>query len=70
MALTFVVLAAASTVGGGWLVRANQYGRILAMAPLAIFGLTLLWDGLADRLSRPLTDVGATISARVLREHD
>src|SRR5215813_11053600 len=57
MAITFAALAAVATVGGGWIVRANQYGRIAAMAVLAILGLTLVWEGLADRLTRPLVQL-------------
>src|SRR5580658_1092204 len=49
MAIVFTALAAVATVGGGWIVRANQYGRIAALIVLAIFGLTLIWEGLADR---------------------
>src|SRR5262249_4327536 len=62
MALTFTVFAAVATVGGGWIVRANQYGRMIALIVLAIFGLTLLWSGLADRLSRPLVRLGDRLS--------
>ena len=57
MAVTFAVLAGLATVAGGWIVRANQYGRIAAMVLLSLFGLTLLWEGLADRLMDP-DDVG------------
>ena len=53
MALTFAGFAAIATVGGAWVVRANQYGRVAALVVLAIFGLTLLWPALADWLSRP-----------------
>jgi cytochrome c biogenesis protein CcdA len=35
MAVTFVALAAAATVGGGWVVRANQYGRVASLIGLA-----------------------------------
>ena len=38
MALTFSVLATVATVGGGWIVRANQYGRVASLVILAIFG--------------------------------
>jgi cytochrome c biogenesis protein CcdA/thiol-disulfide isomerase/thioredoxin len=62
MAVTFTALAAVATVGGGWIVRANQYGRIVAMVILAIFGLTLLWEGLADRLTRPFVQLGARLA--------
>jgi cytochrome c biogenesis protein CcdA len=62
MAVTFAAFAAVATVGGGWIVRANQYGRIAALIVLAILGLTLLWDGLAERLSRPLVQLGSRLS--------
>jgi cytochrome c biogenesis protein CcdA/thiol-disulfide isomerase/thioredoxin len=61
MAVTFVAFAAVATVGGGWVVRANQYGRIAAMIVLGIFGLTLLWPGLADWLSRPFVHLGSRL---------
>jgi len=63
MALTFAGLAAVATVGGAWIVRANQWGRVAAMTLLAIFGLTLLWEGLADWISRPLVQIGSRLSA-------
>jgi cytochrome c biogenesis protein CcdA/thiol-disulfide isomerase/thioredoxin len=62
MAITFAALAAVATVGGGWIVRANQYGRIAAMILLAILGLTLIWDGLADWLMRPLVQLGGRLT--------
>ena len=40
MALVFAVVA---TFAGGWVVSANQYGRIAALTLLAIFGMTLLF---------------------------
>jgi len=62
MAVTFAAFAAIATVGGAWIVRANQYGRVLALVVLAIFGLTLLWPALADRLSRPFVQLGSRLS--------
>ncbi len=62
MAITFTALAAVATVGGGWIVRANQYGRIAAMILLAILGLTLIWDGLADWLTRPFVGLGSRLT--------
>jgi cytochrome c biogenesis protein CcdA/thiol-disulfide isomerase/thioredoxin len=58
MALTFTVLAAVATAAGGWIVRANRYGRVASLVVLAVFGLTLVWPGLADRLSRPFVQIG------------
>src|SRR5580700_1852601 len=62
MAITFAAFAAVATVGGGWVVRANQYGRYAALVVLAIFGLTLLWPALADWLTRPFVRLGSRLS--------
>ncbi|HTB17809.1 MAG TPA: cytochrome c biogenesis protein CcdA, partial [Bryobacteraceae bacterium] len=62
MALTFAGFAAIATVGGAWVVRANQYGRAAALVVLAVFGLTLLWPALADRLARPFVRLGSRLS--------
>src|SRR5271163_3521084 len=62
MALAFAVVASFASVAGGWVVSANQYGRWAALILLAVFGLTLLFPELADRLMRPLVAVGARLS--------
>jgi cytochrome c biogenesis protein CcdA/thiol-disulfide isomerase/thioredoxin len=62
MALAFAVVATLASVAGGWVVSANQYGRIAALTLLAIFGITLLLPEVADRLMRPLVAVGARLS--------
>ena len=62
MAVTFAIVASLATVGGGWAVRANQFGRIAALILFGIFGLTLLFSSLADRLSRPLVRLGNRLS--------
>jgi cytochrome c biogenesis protein CcdA/thiol-disulfide isomerase/thioredoxin len=62
MALTFTAFAAVATAGGGWIVRANQYGRAAALIVLAVFGLTLLWPALAERISRPFVQMGSRLA--------
>jgi cytochrome c biogenesis protein CcdA/thiol-disulfide isomerase/thioredoxin len=62
MALTFALVATLAAVGGGWVVQANQYGRWLALALMAFFGLTLLLPHLADRLTKPLVALGDRLS--------
>jgi cytochrome c biogenesis protein CcdA/thiol-disulfide isomerase/thioredoxin len=62
MSVTFALVASLATVGGGWAVRANQFGRIAALVLFGIFGLTLLFSSLADRLTRPLVQLGNRLS--------
>ena len=62
MALAFAVVASLASVAGGWVVSANQYGRLAALVLLAVFGLTLVFPELADRVMRPLVGIGARIS--------
>ncbi|MBK8161756.1 MAG: cytochrome c biogenesis protein DipZ [Gammaproteobacteria bacterium] len=62
MGITFAGVATIATVGGNWAVQANQYGRLAALVVLAVLGLTLLWDGLAERLTRPLVRLGGRLS--------
>src|SRR5271163_2604526 len=62
MAATFAVIATLAAVGGGWAVQANEYGRYVAIALLAVFGVTLLFPSLSDRLTRPLVALGSRLS--------
>ena len=62
MAATFAIIATLAAVGGGWAVQANEYGRYAAIALLALFGVTLLFPELSDRLTRPLVAAGGRLS--------
>src|SRR6202012_6012204 len=62
MAVTFAAVASLAVVGGSWLVRANQYGRIAALIVFAILGLSLLWPAFAERLSRPFVRLGSRLT--------
>lgn len=62
MALTFAAVASLAAVGGAWAVHANEIGRYLAMAMLALLGLTLLAPRLSARLAQPLVTLGARLS--------
>jgi cytochrome c biogenesis protein CcdA/thiol-disulfide isomerase/thioredoxin len=63
MAVVFAVVATLASVVGGWAVAANQYGRVIALILLALFGLTLLFPALAERLMHPLVSLGDRLSA-------
>jgi cytochrome c biogenesis protein CcdA/thiol-disulfide isomerase/thioredoxin len=62
MAVTFALVASLAAVGGGWVVKANEVGRVAAMVLLAAFGLMLLWPRLSDLLTRPLVAFGNRLS--------
>ena len=62
MAATFAVVATLAAIGGGWAVEANQHGRTAALALLALFGVTLLFPALSDRMMRPVVALGARLS--------
>lgn len=62
MAITFAGVATLAAVGGGWAVQANHYGRLVAIVLLALFGVTLLFPELADRMTRPLVALGSRLS--------
>lgn len=64
MALMFALVATLAAVGGGWAVEANRYGRIAALVLLALFGITLLFPAIADRMTRPLVRLGSDLSQR------
>ena len=68
MALTFAAVATLAAVAGGWAVAANQYGRLAAIVLLGLFGLTLLFPELSDRLTRPLVALGSRLSATAAQE--
>lgn len=63
MAVAFSAVGALAAIGGGWAVAANQYGRLAALALLAVFGVTLLLPSLAQYLARPVVALGARLSA-------
>ncbi|MEX3896756.1 cytochrome c biogenesis protein DipZ [Paraburkholderia sp. BR10954] len=70
MALTFAVVATLAAVGGGWAVRANQYGRFVALAVLAVLGLTLLSERVAAWITRPFVVLGNKLTERTGSEDD
>ena len=64
MGLTFAVVGALASVAGDWVVRANQFGRAMAMVLFAVFGTALLFPAIADSLSRPFVRLGGLLQRR------
>lgn len=69
MATTFVLVAAVAVVAGGWIVRANQIGRILAMVIFTVLGLSLLLPRLAEYLSRPFGSRRSGVRVHIRLRH-
>jgi len=70
MAVTFALVATLAAVGGGWAVHANQYGRYIALAVLAVLGLTLLLPHFAEWISRPFVKLGNRLSEKSDAQQD
>ncbi|MCZ7486047.1 cytochrome c biogenesis protein DipZ [Rhizobium rhizogenes] len=58
MAATFCAIATLAAVGGSWAISANEYGRLGALALLAIFGVALVSPHAASIITRPVVDLG------------
>lgn len=58
MIVMFAVFATLAAVGGGWVVKANEYGRWMAIALIILFGLALIFPSLSDMLTRPFVAMG------------
>ncbi|TCR83634.1 cytochrome c biogenesis protein CcdA [Rhizobium sp. BK376] len=61
MAITFAAVATLAAVGGSWAVHANEFGRYVAIALLAVTGLMLLSPQVAAVLTRPIVAFGNRI---------
>src|SRR4029077_12856370 len=55
MASTFAAAATLAVAGGTWVIRANEWGRGLAMGLFAVFGLSLIFPSIAEVITRPFT---------------
>lgn len=64
MATTFAAVASLAALGGGWAVRANEAGRWVALAVMAVLGLSLLLPAFGDRLMRPVVSMGSWLTDR------
>lgn len=62
MAVTFAGVATLAALGGGWAVRANEVGRWIALAVMAVLGLSLLFPAVGDRLMRPFVAAGSWLT--------
>jgi cytochrome c biogenesis protein CcdA/thiol-disulfide isomerase/thioredoxin len=61
MASTFAAAATLAVAGGTWVIRANEWGRWLAMGLFAVFGLSLIFPSIAEVITRPFTRLGGRL---------
>ncbi len=64
MALTFTAVGSVATLAGDWVVRANQFGRGIALVVFGLLGLALLVPALAEWLGRPAVRLGAAMQSQ------
>ncbi len=64
MAITFAAVASVATTAGGWIVRANQVGRALALIVFLVVGLALIFPPIAEALSRPFVRLGERLQRK------
>jgi len=64
MAVTFALVASLAAIGGGWAIAANDYGRVIALTVMALFGVALIFPELSERLSRPAVALGNRLAQR------
>jgi cytochrome c biogenesis protein CcdA/thiol-disulfide isomerase/thioredoxin len=70
LAVAFASVAGLAAFAGGWAIEVNHQARTVILALLALFGLTLIFPALADRLSRPATMAGEKLSAWTTEQRD
>jgi cytochrome c biogenesis protein CcdA/thiol-disulfide isomerase/thioredoxin len=58
MSVTFAMVATLAAVGGSWAINANEYGRLVAILLLAVFGVSLLSPRIAGAITQPVVDAG------------
>ncbi len=58
MATTFAAIATLAAVGGSWAINANEYGRLAALALLAVLGVSLISPRAASIFTQPIVELG------------
>jgi cytochrome c biogenesis protein CcdA/thiol-disulfide isomerase/thioredoxin len=62
MAATFAAVSTLAALGGGWAVRLNDYGRIVALVLLTLCALMLLSRHVSAWITRPFVALGARLA--------
>jgi len=58
MSTTFAAIATLAAVGGSWAINANEYGRLAALALLAVLGGSLISPRAASIFTQPIVELG------------
>ncbi|MEJ8837475.1 cytochrome c biogenesis protein DipZ [Ramlibacter sp. AN1133] len=67
LAFSFAVVGTLASVGGSWVVEANEAARQVALLVLALVGVSLLVPRLASRWMRPLVSAGERLAESAQR---
>jgi len=67
LALGFAAVASLAAVAGGWAADANRLVRGVVLALMVVFGLALIFPGLAARAAAPFVALGGRLSERGLK---
>jgi cytochrome c biogenesis protein CcdA/thiol-disulfide isomerase/thioredoxin len=63
MCFTFSALSAFAIAGGHWISQASEVGRVVAMVLLTVFGLSLIFPKVVEKLFLPFTQAGSKIGS-------
>jgi cytochrome c biogenesis protein CcdA/thiol-disulfide isomerase/thioredoxin len=63
MAFAFAGVASLASFAGAWAIDTNRAGRLVALAVMTFFGLSLLLPVLAARLAVPIVAIGSRLSS-------
>lgn len=64
MVVTFSFFSAIALIGGEFLSKLSEYGRLLAMVFLTLFGLSLIFQHQFEKLMEPITRLGSKIGSQ------
>src|SRR5262245_27600561 len=62
LVLAFAAVTSLASVAGGWAVEANRYGRFVALALMALFGLAMIRPRRAELLALPVVSLESRLT--------
>ncbi|MEO5667460.1 MAG: cytochrome c biogenesis protein DipZ [Bdellovibrionota bacterium] len=66
MIVTFAVVSALGLIGGAWIGKVNDWGRILTLVFMTLFGFSLIFPELLQKFLAPLTRFGNRLGSQTV----